>query len=71
MQNLFSDLKNPYITIFIKILSFVQIYNSASYKLSYMLLHRIFEFIYKLYIRDRGISIEIYLEAQSANPLYQ
>ena len=36
-----------------------------------MLLHRIFEFIYELYIRDRGISIEIRLEAQRANPFYQ
>ena len=31
--------------------------------LSYMLLHQLFEFIYELYIIDRGISIEIRLEA--------
>ena len=36
-----------------------------------MLLHRIIEFIYEFYIRDRRISIEIRHEAQSANSLSQ
>ena len=37
--------------------------------LCYMLLHRTFEFIYELYIRDRGISIEIRFEIQRTHPL--
>ena len=34
-----------------------------------MLFHRILEFKYELYIRDRGISTEIHPEAQRADPL--